>query len=230
MEEISIRDLIRMFLRRWWILLLCTLAAGSAAYVLTHYYITPMYSAYTTLYVGKNADQVGIQTADLYLGATLIQDYREIAKSKLVAYEVIKQLGYEKMSAGAMAGKIKVTQKTDTRVIQISVNDPDPQKAMDITNTVAEVFKSKVVEIMQVENVQIIDKAELPLVPVSPNNKRNVMVGIILGLAVGIGIILLIELLDNNIKSPEDVKKHADLPVIGVIPVFTTKGRRIGND
>lgn len=229
MEEISIRDLIRMFLRRWWILVICTLAVGSAAYVWTHYYITPIYSAYTTLYVGKNADQVGIQSADLYLGTNLIQDYREIAKSKLIAYEVIKKLGYEKMSAGAMAGKINVTQKSDTRVIQISVDDPDPQAAMDITNTVAEVFKNKVIEIMQVENVQIIDKAELPMYPVSPNNNRNVMVGIILGLAIGVGIVLLIEFLDNTIKSPEDVQKYVDLPVIGVIPVFRTKGRRSGN-
>lgn len=229
MEEISIRELIRMFLRKWWILVLCTLAVGSAAYVWTHYYITPIYSAYTTLYVGKNADEVGIKTADLSLGSNLIQDYREIAKSKLVAYEVIEELGYERMSAGAMAGKINVTQKGETRVIQISVNDPDPQVAMDITNTVAEVFKDKVIEIMQVENVQIIDKAELPLYPVSPNNSRNTMVGIILGLAIGVGIVLLIELLDNNIKSPDDVKKHVDLPVIGVIPVFRTKGRRTGN-
>lgn len=225
MSEIDLKQVLNMVLRKWWILFICIVVFGGAAYIRTNYYIVPIYSASTTLYVGKNVDQVGIQSSDLYLGSNLILDYREMAKSKLVAYEVMEELGITNMSAGSMAGRIGVTQRNETRFIQISVSDTDPKRAMDITNKVAEVFQKIVIEKMQVENVQIIDKAEMPMFPISPNNKRDTMIGIILGLAVGAGIIFLIEFLDNNIKTPEDVQKYVDLPVIGTIPVFQ-KGRR----
>lgn len=227
MEEINLRELLLMFLRRWWILLIGVVLSGGIAYVWTNYYMVPIYSSYTTLFVGKNVNQTGINSTDLYLGSNLIQDYREIAQSKQVAYEVIKELGISNMSAGSMAGRINVAQRGETRVIQISVNDTDPKRAMDITNKVAEVFQKEVTEIMQVENVQIIDKAELQLYPISPNKKRNYMIGIIVGLVLGVGVILLIEFFDNTIKTPDDVRKSVDLPVIGAIPVFQTRGRRI---
>lgn len=225
MEDISYKQLLKKILERWWILLICVLVSFSTAYVWTNNFVVPLYSASTTLYVGKNTDQIGIESSDLNLGSNLILDYREIAKSKLVAYEVIDELGL-RMSAGAMAGRIRVDQRDMTRVIQISVSDPNPQMATDIANTVAEVFKGKVIEIMQVENVQVIDKAELPMFPVSPNKQMNYMVGIVLGLAIGVGIIFLIEFLDDTVKTPEDVQKYTGLTVIGTIPVFQGKGRR----
>ncbi len=225
MADISIKDIFSILFRKCWIIFICVVVFGAAAYIWTNYYLVPMYTASTTLYVGKNTDQVGIQSTDLNLGSNLIMDYRELAKSKLVAYEVIDELGL-KMSAGAMAGRISVDQRGMTRVIQISVTDPNPQMAMDIANTVAEVFKRKVIEIMQVENVQVIDKAELPMFPVSPNKQMNYMVGIILGLVISIGIIFLIEFLDDTVKTAEDVQKCTGLNVIGTIPVFQGKGRR----
>lgn len=224
MEDIDLRELMRILLRRWWILLICAVVTGGAAYIWTNYYVVPVYSANTTLYVGKNVDQVGVQSSDLYLGSNLIMDYREIAKSKLVAYEVMRELGITNMSAAAMAGRIAVTQKNETRVIQISVRDIDPGRAMELTNKVAEVFKKKVIEIMQVENVQIIDRAEIPVFPVSPDKRMNIMIGIAIGLAAGLGIIFLMEYLDDTVKTPEDVKKCVNLPVIGAIPAFRTKG------
>lgn len=227
MEEFNLRELLQILLKRWWILILCTVLSGSAAYVWTNYYTVPIYSTNTTLYVGKNVDQVGIQSSDLYLGSNIIMDYREIAKSKLVAYEVINELGLKNMSASEMTGKISVTQRNETRVIQITVNDVDPKMATDITNKVAEVFQKKVIEIMQVENVQIIDKAEIPRFPISPDINRNLMIGVIFGMVIGFGIIFLIEFLDDTIKTPDDVQKHIDLTVIGAIPVFHEKGRRI---
>jgi capsular polysaccharide biosynthesis protein len=183
----------------------------------------PVYSANTTLYVGKNIDIQGIQASDLKLGADLILDYRELAKSKLVANEVINELGLKNMSAGGLAGMVQVNQRNESRVIQISVNSTNPQMAMDLTNKVAEVFQKKVVEIMQVENVQIIDKAVMPFYPISPDNNRNIMLGIFLGFIIGAGIILLIAFLDKTVKSAEDVQRYLDLPVIGNIPVINSK-------
>ncbi|HHU91293.1 MAG TPA: hypothetical protein GXZ22_09615 [Clostridiaceae bacterium] len=220
MLEINIKDLIRLVFSKWWVFVSCILISGSAAYIWTNYFTIPVYSSSTTLYVGKNIESEGIQTSDLSLGSILINDYRELAKSKLVAREVIEEMGLRNVSPASLAGKIVVSQKNESRVIQISVNDTNPQMAMELTNKVAEVLQKKIIEIMQIENVQIIDRAELQPYPVSPNHRLNYMIGIILGLIVGMGIILLIIYFDNTVKTPEDVKKHLDLPVIGTIPTF----------
>lgn len=149
MTEISIKDIFGMLVRRWWIILVFAVVFGAAVYIRTNFFAVPLYNASTTLYVGKNTDQFGIETADLNLGSSLILDYREIAKSRLVAYEVLDELGLG-MSAEEMSDKIMVDQKDTTRVIEITVKDSDPQMAMDIANTVAEVFRRKVADIMQI--------------------------------------------------------------------------------
>lgn len=194
--------------------------------MLTTYYMVPMYQADTTLYVGKNADEQGANINDLNIGASVVLDYREIAQSRLVASTVINELGLaDYYSVDGLAASISVEQKSETRIIVISFRSPDPQMAMNITNKVAEVFQQKITDIMRVENVQVIDKAELPLSPVSPNRSTNLMIGILLGLMIGTGIVLLREYLDNTIKTTEDVEKCTGLPVIGTIPVFQQNGK-----
>lgn len=225
MREISLQDVFRMILRRWWILLLCIMVCGSLDFFWTYYYLTPIYEANTTLYVGKNADEQGLAPTDLSIGAALVQDYRELAKSRLVASAVINDLGFSNLSPTALAGKIDVAQKTNTRIIQITVRDADPYIACLIADKVAEVFQEKVIEIMQVKNVQVIDKAELPRYPVSPNKRMNMIIGIFLGLAIGIGVIFLAEFLDNTVKTAEDVEKYVGLPVVGSIPLYRVKRR-----
>lgn len=229
MEELNLKEILYILLNKWWILVISIIIVFSACYVWTNYYVTPEYSSATTLYVGKNVDQVGIQTTDLNMGTSLIDDYREIAKSKLIAYEVIEKLDLTNMDADTLTSKISVSQRGETRVIQISVTDTDPNLAMEITKTVAEVFREKVIEIMQIENVQIIDKAKMPMHPVSPNKNRNYLMSIILGMALGIGLVFLLHFMDDNVKTPEDVEKCVDLPVIGTIPVFGAKGGRGSN-
>lgn len=227
MLEINMKDLFRLVLKKWWIFLICVLAFGSASYIWTNYFIDPVYSSSTTLYVGKNIESEGLQSSDLYLGADLISDYRELAKSKMVANEVINDMGLNNMRPDYLAERIEVSQKNESRVIQISVNYTDPQMAMELTNKVTEVLQKKIMEIMQVENVQIIDKAELQLYPISPNKILNYLIGIILGLIIGMGIILMIVYFDNSIKTAEDVQKHLGIPVIGIIPLYYVKGGKV---
>lgn len=223
--EVNLKELIKILLRKWWIVLICVLISGGTAIILTNYYMVPVYQANTTLYVGKNADEQGMNADDLNIGASVVLDYSEIAKSRLVASTVISELGLTNMIVDELTGRINVEQRTETRVIEIYVTDTDPQMAMLMTNKVADVFQRKIIDIMKVANVQVIDKAELPLYPVSPNMRLNFLVGIILGLILGLGIIAIIEYLDDTVKTPEDIKKYVNLPVIGAIPVFQAKGK-----
>ena len=222
MEELDLRSLINLIFKRWWIIVastvICTLTAG----IVSFFIMKPVYESNTTLYIGKKIDAKNTDLAysDVLLGSQLVKDYRELAKSRLVSKAVIDELKLTGITPDKLADKLGVNLKNDTRVIQITAQDRDPAMAQAIASKVAEVFQAKVVDIMQVENVKIIDAAELPKSPVKPNKKMNVAIAFVLGLMAGAGIIFLLEYLDNTIKTPEDIKKYVDLPVIGTIPVF----------
>lgn len=221
MEEIQLKELFQIVLKRWWLIVAVTLVATIAAGVVSFFVLDPVYQSNTTLYIFKNVDSKGaIEYNELMVGNQLVKDYRELVKSRLVANEVLNKLDMPDITINELTQKINVGLKSDTRVIEISVQDGDPAMAQKIANTVAEVFMDKVINIMKVENVQVIDKAELPKNPVKPNKKMNVAIAFCLGLMIGTGIVFLIEYLDDTLKTPEDVQKHLGLPVIGTIPSF----------
>lgn len=222
METIDLKNILQMILKRWWIIVTSVLICTIATAVISFFFMDPVYQSNTTLYIGKKVDDQKTDLAynDLLLGTQLVKDYRELVKSRLVANQVLKDLKLDDITIEAFSKKLSVDLKNDTRVIQISATDTDPIMAKTISNKVADVFMEKVVDIMQVENVKVIDTAEVPKSPIKPNKKMNVAIAFVLGLMLGFGIVFLIEYLDNTVKTPEDIKKYLDLPVIGTIPVF----------
>ncbi len=221
MEEIDLRSLFRIMITRWWVIVICTVVCTSVSVIVSYFVLKPVYQSSTTLYIGKNIDvNSDINYNDVLLGTQLVKDYREIAKSRLISAQVIKDMGLKNLTPEGFSNKIEVNLKNDTRVIQITAEDRDPAIAQKIANNVAEVFKQKVVVIMQVENVQTIDVAEAPINPIKLNKRMNIAIAFVLGFMLGAGIIFLIEYLDTTVKTPEDVKRITQLPVIGIIPVF----------
>lgn len=218
--ELSLKELFNLVLIKWWIIFICALVFGTGGLIYAQNFLESEYEANTTLYVGKNADEEGVNSTALNIGTSVVPDYREIAKSRLVASTVINELSITHLSVENLIKKIKVIQRTDTRVIEISVTDTSPEMAMKITNKTADVLKRKIVDIMQVKNVQVIDVAVIPTKPISLSSKAILVIMVMAGIIFGGIIILLIELLDNTIRTPEDVKKHLNLPVIGTIPAF----------
>ena len=114
MTEIDIKTLLNIAVRRWWILLLCIVVFGGMATCWTLYYVVPLYEANTTMYIGKNADEIGLSPTELNIGSAVILDYREIVKSRLVASAVLKELGYNNISPASLANSINVDQKSNT--------------------------------------------------------------------------------------------------------------------
>ena len=221
MDEISLRDILFTLRSKWWIIIIITVVITSGVFIYSSYFITPMYSSDTTLYVGRNIEGDGSTTYnDLLLGDRLVADYRELVRSRRVTSMTIDKLSLSDMTSARLMSRISVASKSNTRIITITVQDEDPNTARDIANTVANIFKEEVIEIMEVQNVQIIDEAVLNRNPVKPNIRMNTAIGLVLGLMLGVFIVFLIEYLDTSIKNPDDIKKQLDLPVLGVIPKF----------
>ena len=221
METIEIKEILQMILKRLWIVVVVTLISTTTAAAVSWFVLEPIYEANTLVYVGKNVNvPEGIGYYDLLINDQLVKDYRELVKSRLVANTVIEELGFTNMTIGQLTGTLNVNLKANTRLIQITAAHRNPETARDIASKVTEVFKEKAVALMDVENVYVIDWAEVPTHPIGPRKKLNVVIAASVGGMIGFGLILLIEYFDNTIKTPEDVQKHLELPVIGTIPTF----------
>lgn len=216
--------------RLWLVILLCIVSMGITA-VVNKFFLRNVYEANTSLYVGKqNTDQNALIYNDLLVGQSLVKDYRELAKSRTIAKNVVDQLKLEgKAPAGLepkeLSKKISVSLRGDTRVIEIRAEDQNPANAVIYADKVAEVFKIKAKELMKVENVEIIDLAAYPDKPVRPKRTQNIIIAFFLGLMAGIGAIFFLEYIDNTVKTPEDVTKYLELPVIGTIPILEMEKR-----
>jgi capsular polysaccharide biosynthesis protein len=219
MDEINIEDYLLILKKRIWIIISVTLLVTILSAIATLTILENIYQVNTTLYVGtKVSAQTGdIAYQDLLMGGQLVKDYIEFAKSRLISDIIVSELNLKNR---AETGLISITQRSDTRIIEITVQSSDPARAVIVANKFAEVFKRKAIELIDAVNIQVIDTAVMPSAPIKPNKKLNVAISFVLGFMLSIGIIFFIEYLDNTIKTPEDIQKHLGLIVIGTIPDF----------
>ena len=226
-EEIDLLDYLFVIRRNKWIIIIVTLLSIVISVVASFYLITPMYEASASLIVSKRAtamlDGSGqIQIQDVETDRMLAETYAKIVKSRRVLDRVISKLDL-KTSAAELANKIQVTPEGNTEIIKISVKDKDPVEAAKITNEVANSFVDNIIELMKVDNVSIIDKANVPSAPVSPKKDLNIAVGGTAGFILSILLVFLKEALDRTIKSEDDIKNHLGLPILGIIPELEEK-------
>lgn len=220
MEEISLQELFFILRKRLWLIILLLVVSVVLSGLVSIYVLEPEYETFTTLMVGRPKDyQVDskIEYNDLLLNQKLVHTYGVLVKSRDVSDKVIENLGLD-LTFNQFSNKVSVNLVKDTEVIKIQVTDTDPKLATDIANETASVFMDSVVKFMKVENVQIIDKAQVPNTPISPKPKLNMAIAGVLGLMIGVFIAFLLEYLDKTIKTPEDVENHLKLSVIGAIP------------
>lgn len=223
--EIDLKELFFMLLRRWYLIFLCFVLASGIAFYVSFYILTPIYEAESSLFLGKEKDSIAaISLMDMQTNTQLISDYRELIKSRLVSEQVIADLNLD-MDYETFVKRVGITVLSDSRLFKISFKSSNPQLARDVTNQLAKVIMSRAADIINVKNIQVIDRALLPIHPVEPQKARNVMMAALLGLMVGVGIVFLMEFMDHTFKKPEDVERILDLPVLGTVPKFNGEKR-----
>jgi len=196
---------------------LATLIAG----ILVFFVLTPIYQAETTLIVRARATQQAGQVvhSDLLASRLLVRTYREIARSRIVAHEVITDLRLD-LTTEELSDMVNVNLRGDTEIIAITVDNPDPRFAARLANAVAESFRSNTLRIMDAENITVIDTATIPERPVRPRKLLTLAVAGFAGGMAGLGLAFVLSYLDNTVKSVEDVRDKMGLPVLGTIPLF----------
>jgi capsular polysaccharide biosynthesis protein len=219
-EEMELRDIFQIIQKRLGIIAVITIVAVAISAIVSIFLLDEIYETSTTLMVAntRNNQSDSIEYNTLLVNQKLVKTYSVIAKSDRVLDRVIEKLGID-MKPSELKDKITVASEGETEIIRITVEDTDPGFAMDLANLLAQVFMEQVVNIMKLDNVQVIDVAKIPEKPVKPRPLLNTAIAGVLGVMLGIGVVFLVEYLDNTIKTPEDIERYIGLPVIGIIPM-----------
>lgn len=218
-EEETQIDLIELFyaLKKRALILLAALVAGAViAGAYTKLLVTPVYSATSSILV-LSKETTLTSLADLQLGSQLSQDYAVLFKTRSVMQDVISELGLD-MSYQQLENSITISYPNNTRIMELTVTNADPKLAKQLADKVAEVGAKYVEEQMEVTAPKIIEKAEVPGGPVSPNTKKNMMMGALAGLVLVGGVIVLITIMDDTVKTEEDVMNYLGVPALASIP------------
>lgn len=212
-------DLLELFyvLKKKILIILGAFVAGIIIMaVYTMFFVTPIYSATTKMYMISESTVI-TSVADLQLGTQLTPDYSALVKSRPVLEQVIENLGLN-MSAGQLGGSLSIENPSGTRILSITVTHPVPETAQKLANEVASVSADKVSEIMAAEKPKIYEEALKPTSPISPSIKKNCALGGIAAIVIACGIIIVMYLMNDTIKSEDDIEKYLGITTLGVIP------------
>ena len=223
--EIDLFEVLQVLLSKWWLIIGTAIIFGGAALLVTVFAITPQYQSVTKMYVINRQNEDTLTNADLQAASQLTKDYVELIKSRTVAEGVIQSM-HLNLNPDELRSKISVSTPSDARVISIGVIDPDPEMARDLANEVRNKAAEHIQMVMKTEAVNVVDMANTPTGKYSPSVKKNTMMAALIGVVLSGGLVLLTYLLNDTVKTPEDVEKYLGLSTLGSIPVVRTKSSR----
>ena len=227
-REIDLLQIWNVFKSKLIYILLASLIMAAMFFGVSKFLLTPKYKAETSIIIRQNTENNAnnnMEINDLKFNQELVNTYSEIIKTRGIADLVIKNLNLD-MTHDDFKEMVSVSTKNNTEIFTVSVVDTIPERAMHIANETTIVFKEAVKEIMKIDNVQILDKAIKPETAVSPKVNMNTVLGALVGFMLASLVFILKELMDNTIKSADDITETFDIPVLGVIPDNKQMGRR----
>lgn len=200
------------------IILAATAIFALASFLVSAFFIEPEYTASTRVYVLSRSNNQNLVSSDFSVSNYMIKDYAVLITGQNVTDKVIEKLGLQ-MSSGSLARKISVSAQDNTRVLQISVSDTDPQRAAQIANCVREEATVQIKQIMDVDAVNMVYEAKVPAAPSAPNVGKNTIVWASIGLGVALAVLVAIFILDDAIRTEKDVERYLGLGTLGIIPL-----------
>ncbi len=225
-EEITIdlEELLYRLLAKWKMIVCMALGFAVIFGAYTHFFVTPMYRATSTIYVLSRKDSA-ISISDLNLGTALTADYIKVFKMWEVHEEVISNLDLP-YTYSEISDMLTVTNDSQTRMLDISIESPDPEEAAKISNEYATVVSKYIEETMSTERPNLMSVARVPANPVSPNKVRNVLLGFLLGGFVAAGIVVVQTLMNDKYQTAEDIRRYTGLITLASVPDETDENLR----
>lgn len=217
--EIDVFAMLKTLWKRKFSIVLVALVFAIAAFGYSAFLAKKEYQSASRIYVvsRQNQDNNALTNSDLQAGSYLVKDYREIILSQNVLSQAIEELKLD-MTPAELSKKISVSVPTDTRILSITAKDGNPKEAARIANGLRNVAAEKIIAVTKVSDVTTLDEAEVPQSPSSPNIRRNVLLGFIAGAGLMVVLMVVVEVLDDRVKRPEDIEELMGLTLLGIVP------------
>ena len=217
--EIDVFAMLKTLWKRKFSIVLVALVFAIVAFGYSAFLAKKEYQSTSRIYVvsRQNQDNNALTNSDLQAGSYLVKDYREIILSQNVLSQAIEELKLD-MTPAELSKKISVSVPTDTRILSITAKDGNPKEAARIANGLRNVAAEKIIAVTKVSDVTTLDEAEVPQSPSSPNIRRNVLLGFIVGAGLMVVLLVVVEVLDDRVKRPEDIEELMGLTLLGIVP------------
>lgn len=235
MEEFDLKRFAKLAMAKKVFIIVIMIIAIVCGVFYSYFFVTPKYKSTTTLLLAQiNEEKINQNTVkqseitDLSMTSTLLEPYISIIKSDKVLEKVIDNLKVD-LTAKKLRNMLTVSEE-NTAMLSITVVSENAEFAARVANEIANVFTAESREIFSITNVNIIDIAKIQEIPYNVNHVKDIVIFILLGAFASCGLILLIYMLDTTIKEEEDIEEELDLPVLGVIPVYTKNFEKNGKE
>lgn len=217
--EIDVFAMLKTLWKRKFSIVLVALVFAITAFGYSAFLAKKEYQSTSRIYVvsRQNQDNNALTNSDLQAGSYLVKDYREIILSQNVLSQAIEELKLD-MTPAELSKKISVSVPTDTRILSITAKDGNPKEAARIANGLRNVAAEKIIAVTKVSDVTTLDEAEVPQSPSSPNIRRNVLLGFIAGAGLMVVLMVVVEVLDDRVKRPEDIEELMGFTLLGIVP------------
>lgn len=230
-EQLSISEMINMFLRRWWILALCAIILSTSAFFYAQFMVAPLYRTDGTLYVNASRTQKSdVSQSNLITSQLLANTYKEILTRRTFLSQVAADVD-NKYTVNQLGKMISMEPLNETEIMEIKVTGEVPQDVYAICHSVLTHASDELVRVVNAGSVKILDDGLVPEKPFSPNVKNYTLIAFLLGIAIGAIIVFCMEFLDTRVKSRDDIVNRYEEPLLGEIPeLFLSSNRGDGGD
>ncbi len=222
--QIDLLELAGVLWRKLWAIVACLVIGAVLAGGYTKIMVTPQYTATSMIYILGQTTSIS-SVADLQLSSELTADFTIMAKSRPVIQSVIKELDLN-MSYEQLVGAVNLENPTDSHILKIHVTNSDPKLAKTISNAMAEAVAENISSVMATDKPSIAEKAITPKAPSSPNLMKNIAMGGIVGAAIAVAIIIMGYMMDDTIKTEDDIKKYLQLNTLATVSLEKNKRRK----
>lgn len=216
--EIDLLEIIYLLGRRILSILAAGAVVGTLVGLFTHYCVEEVYSSTSKLYILSTSTSI-TSLADIQVGTSLTKDYVELVQSRPVVEAVIENLNLNR-TYEELLEQMTFSNPNDTRILVMTAQDPDPVLAKDIVDEFASVARANIADIMKIEEPSVVELGYIGERPVSPNLLMNILIGIFLGMFVMAVIIVLLYMMDDTVKSTDDIEKYLSLNTLSSIPLL----------
>ena len=222
-KSIDIMQLLRVILRKWFIVVIAGIVAAVIGFIYSSYYITPLYRASSTMLVDlRNSVHEDLSAEQVNVAEKYVSTFAYIMKTNTVLQPVINDLGL-KESVSSLASKINIFTLEETLLIRVSINYPDPDLAMKIVKSIGQNAPEIINQRITSGYITEIEAPSVTIDPVTPNIPKYTVTAAVLGVALAVFDIVAFALFNNKIKSVEELQEAVDLPLLGVIPTLQKK-------